>query len=95
MAGYVITDVEITDAERYAEFMEKVTPTIENHGGKFVARGGAVDVIEGNWSPPRLAILEFGSVGQVREWLNSTEYSELNELRTGSSNINMVVVEGV
>ena len=95
MAGYLITDVEVTDAGRYAEFMEKVTPVIENHGGKFVARGGAIEVIEGDWNPPRLAILEFGSIEQAKKFLSSPEFNELNELRTGSSNINMVVVEGV
>ncbi len=95
MAGYLITDVEITDADRYADFIEKVTPVIKNHGGKFVARGGTVEVIEGDWNPPRLAILEFGSIEQAKEFLNSPEFNELNELRISSSSINMVVVEGV
>ena len=95
MAGFVIIDVEITDAERYGEFMEKVTATVEAYGGKFVVRGGTFDVIEGDWTPNRLALLEFATVEDSRAWLDSPEYNALNEIRTSSSNINMVVVEGV
>ena len=95
MAGYVITDVEITDPALYGEFMEKVTASVEGHGDKFVARGGALDTIEGDWKPQRIAILKFDSVERIREWLSSPEYVALKDIRTRSSNISMVVVEGV
>ena len=95
MAGYVITDVEITDPALYGEFMEEVTASVEGHGGKFVARGGALDTIEGDWKPQRIAILKFDSVERIREWLSSPEYVALKDIRTRSSNISMVVVEGV
>ena len=65
MAAFVITDVEITDADLYGQFLEKVTAAVEGHGGKFVARGGALDVISGDWMPKRIALLEFGSVQQA------------------------------
>ena len=94
MAGFVMIDVEITDAERYGEFMEKATATVEAYGGKFTVRGGTFDVIEGDWTPNRLALLEFATVEDSRAWLASPEYNALNEIRTSSSNINMVVVEG-
>ena len=54
MAAYVITDVEITNAELYGEFLEKVTATVEGHGGKFVVRGGALEVVLGT--------------GRLRDW---------------------------
>ena len=95
MVGYVIVEVEITNRAGYGEFLEKVTSTVEAHGGKFVVRGGDIDVIEGNWTPMRLAVLEFESAVRAREWLGSPEYNELNDLRTSSSNINMVLVEGL
>ena len=95
MAAYVITDVEVTDASLYGQFLEKVTATVEGHGGKFVARGGALDVISGDWTPKRIALLEFGSVEQAHAWLSSPDYTALDDIRTKSSNINMVVVEGL
>ena len=95
MAAYVITDVEITDASLYGQFLEKVTATVEGHGGKFVVRGGALDVISGDWMPKRIALLEFGSVEQTHAWLSSPDYTALDDIRTKSSSINMVVVEGL
>ena len=95
MAAYVIAEIMITNMEMYGEFVDRVTPTVEGHGGKFVARGGTVDVILGDWAPKRIALVEFGSVAQARAWLNSPEYNALNEMREASSNISMVVVEGL
>ena len=95
MSAYVITEVEITDESLYGEFRERVTSTVEAHGGRFVARGGGLEVVLGDWTPGRLAILEFDSVEQVHAWLSSSEYTALDGIRSRSSNINMVVVEGV
>ena len=95
MPAYVIVDVEITDANLYGQFIEQVTATVEAHGGKFVVRGGAFETILGDWTPRRLAIVEFGSLQQVRTWLGSPEYTALDDIRSRSSNINMVIVEGV
>ena len=95
MSAYVITDVEITDASLYGEFVNRVTSTVEAYGGKFVARGGELEVILGNWAPKRLAILEFESLQQILTWLNSPEYTALDDIRSRSSNINMVIVEGL
>ena len=95
MSAYVITDVEITDAGLYGQFMSQVTPTVESHGGKFVVRGGELEVILGDWTPNRLAVLKFDNLEQVHVWLCSPEYTALDDLRTKSSNINMVIVEGL
>ena len=95
MSAFVITDVEITDANLYGQFFERVTSTVEAHGGKFVARGGTLEVILGEWSPKRIAILEFGSLQQIRTWLASPEYTALSDIRSRSSKINMVIVEGL
>ena len=94
MSAYVITDVEITDASLYGQFLERVTPTVESHGGKFVVRGGELEVKLGDWTPKRLAILEFDNMEQVQVWLSSPEYTALDDLRSQSSNINMVIVDG-
>ena len=95
MSAFVITDVEITDASLYGQFLERVTRTVEDHGGRFVARGGELKVILGDWNPKRLAILEFDDLQQIHTWLDSPEYTALDDIRSRSSNINMVVVEGL
>ncbi len=60
-----------------------------------MVRGGGIDVIESDWTPKRVAILEFDNTERVNAWLGSPEYTALDESRTKSSNINMVVVEGL
>lgn len=95
MSAYVITDVEIKDPSLYGEFRERVTSTVEAHGGRFVARGGELEVVLGDWTPKRLAILEFDNIQRVRDWLSSPEYTALDNIRSTSSNINMVVVDGL
>ena len=72
-----------------------MTSTVEAYGGKFVARGGELEVILGDWTPKRLAILEFDNLQQIHTWLESPEYTALDDIRSRSSNINMVVVEGL
>lgn len=95
MSAYLITDVEVTDENVYRQFREQVTPVIESYGARFVARGGEIEIIDGVWTPKRLAIVEFNSMEQARSWLASPEFKALDGIRTRSSNINMVLVEGV
>lgn len=95
MSAYLITDIDITDVSLYGQFLEQVTSVVENHGGKFVVRGGAIEVVLGDWSPKRIAVLQFDSVEQIHTFLNSPEYTALNDIRAKSSNINMIVVDGL
>ncbi len=95
MSAYLIADVEITDESLYAQFRERMTPTLEAYSGRFIARGGEIAVIDGSWNPKRLAIVAFDSMEQARSWLASPEFKELDGMRNSSSNINLVLVEGV
>ena len=51
MAAYVIANIQITDPDRYPEYASRVPQTIERHGGRYLARGGKVEVLEGEWEP--------------------------------------------
>ena len=95
MAGYAIIDTEITDKETYSEFIERVPALVKSYGGRFVVRGGAVEVVQGDWNPSRLVIIEFDSAEQALNWENSEEFAEFRELRNSASNSNVIVIEGV
>jgi len=96
MAAYFIVDIqEITDPQTYAEYRQGVSATIEQYGGKFLARGGAYETIEGDWQSQRLVILEFADVAQFKRWYNSLEYSQLLKLRLSAATSRAVVVQGV
>jgi uncharacterized protein (DUF1330 family) len=95
MTAYVIVDINVTDPVRYEDYKKLAAPTVELYGGKYIARGGKTEVLEGAWSPSRLVILQFESLEQAKKWLNSAEYAGPRDLRHQTAISNMVVVEGV
>ena len=95
MAVYAIVNVRVIDPDRYAEYRSKAPDSISRYGGKYLARGGAVEVLEGTWNPQRLVILEFDSMERFHEWYDSPEYAPLKQLRGEASATEFVVVEGL
>ena len=95
MSAYVIVDIEIHDAAAYDEYRKLVGATLVQYGGKFVVRGGKIDVLEGGWNPKRIVVLEFESAARVREWYDSEEYRVPKQIRMKASKGNVIVVDGV
>jgi uncharacterized protein (DUF1330 family) len=95
MAVYAVVNVRVTDPNRYAEYRVKAPDTISHYGGKYLARGGTVEVLEGDWDPQRLVILEFESMERFHEWYDSPEYAPLKHLRGEATATEFVVVEGL
>ena len=94
MTAYVIVDIEVTDPEGYKEYVKLAPEAVKLYGGKYIARGGQNETLEGDWQAKRLVILEFPSVVQAKNWLNSPEYEPARALRHKYARTNMVVVEG-
>ena len=94
MSAYVIAELDITDPEKFAEYRGLVPATVEQYGGKYLARGGSVEVLEGYWNPTRIVILEFESTEQAKKWIDSDEYTPVKQIRFESANTNVVLVEG-
>ena len=95
MAAYVVAEVEITNPEGYKEYAAVVPATIAQYGGKFLVRGGAAHVLEGEWPQRRRVIIEFPSVEQAKKWFASPEYEKPMALRRANSNGRLVLLEGV
>jgi uncharacterized protein (DUF1330 family) len=95
MTAYVIVDIEVTDPEGYKEYVKLAPEAVKLYGGKYIARGGPNETLEGDWQAQRLVILEFPSTEQAKNWLNSSEYAPARKLRHQYARTNMVVVEGV
>jgi uncharacterized protein (DUF1330 family) len=93
--AYVIANIDITDPVRYEDYRNIVLPTITAYGGRFLARGGKVDTLEGPWRPNRVVIVEFPSVERAKAWWSSPEYAEARALRQATSNGSLIVIEGV
>jgi uncharacterized protein (DUF1330 family) len=95
MSAYLVVDLEITDAARFEEYRRVVPPVIEKYGGRFIARGGAVEVLEGHWKPQRLTLVEFPSAARAKDFYNSQDYQKIIGLRLKAAKTNLVLVEGV
>jgi uncharacterized protein (DUF1330 family) len=95
MPAYLVVNIEIEDAERYAHYRTLVPATIAAFGGRYLARGGRTEVLEGDWRPDRLVIVEFPSLERARAWLESPEYAEARALRHATAHTDMVVIEGL
>jgi len=95
MTAYVVVDIRVTDPIGYEEYKRLAPAAVELYGGKYIARGGKTETLEGDWSPPRLVILQFESSEQAKKWLNSPEYSEARKMRHQTANSNMVVIYGL
>ena len=95
MAAYVVLDINVTDTETFAKYRQLAPPAIAAYGGKYLARGGTTEVLEGSWTPNRIVILEFPSAEQAKRWLESTEYREARALRHAAAKTNAFVVQGL
>ena len=95
MPAYVLANVTVKEPVRYEEYRRLVTPTLAAYGGKFIVRGGQIDVLEGEWRPGRLVLIEFPSAERARAWWSSPEYSEAKQIRQATSEGTLLIVEGV
>ena len=95
MTAYVIVDIDVYDPVGYEEYKKLAPSAIELYGGKYIARGGKTETLEGNWSPTRLVILQFENSEQAKQWLNSPEYSAARKMRHQTTNSQMIVIEGL
>lgn len=95
MPAYLIGQITVRDAATYERYKQLAPPSIGVYGGRYVARGGATETLEGSWRPPRLVILEFPSIERTREWWNSPEYAAAKALRQTCADTEMLVVDGL
>lgn len=95
MPAYLVGIVTIEDAEGFAEYASQVPELIARYGGRYIARGGTVEVLEGSWAPARVTLAEFDSLEQAKRWYESEEYQALAEIRRRSAKADLVLVEGL
>jgi uncharacterized protein (DUF1330 family) len=95
MSAYVVVQVTVHDQTNFDAYRKDVLPTVTAHGGRFIVRGGALTVVEGEWPNPRLVIIEFPSRAAAEGWYRSPEYQKILPLRLKSSRANLVIVDGV
>jgi len=94
MAAYLYGNIEITDPALYEEYRRDVPAVIAAHGGRYLVRGGAVKVLEGNGVPQRQVILEFPDMAQLEAFYYSPEYQRLVAIRQRAASGTLFAIEG-
>jgi uncharacterized protein (DUF1330 family) len=95
MAAYLIVDIaEIRDEPMYTRYRQQVSPGLSAAGGQYLARGGAIEVLEGDWHPTRIVLVRFDSAAAARSWWVSNDYAALKHMRQASTTTKMIIVEG-
>ena len=95
MAAYVSIETDIVDAAQYERYKAASPAAVAAGGGRFLARGGEHAVLEGDWQPSRLVVLEFDDLAAARRWYESEVYQQAKKLRAGAARLRMVAVQGV
>jgi uncharacterized protein (DUF1330 family) len=95
MPAYVIVETNITDPEQYEQYKAASPGAVAAGGGRFLVRGGDLAVLEGDWNPSRLVMVEFPDLEAAKRWYESEPYQEAKRLREGAAELRMVAVEGL
>ncbi|MFZ0971524.1 MAG: DUF1330 domain-containing protein [Solirubrobacteraceae bacterium] len=95
MPAYVVAEIDIHDPEQYELYKQATPAAVEAGGGRFIARGGELAILEGDWQPKRLVLLEFPDLEAAKRFYASPSYQEAKRLREGAAGFNMVAVEGL
>lgn len=95
MVAYVVVTIDIHDMEKYRKYIELAPASIGAYGGKYLTRGGAVEVLEGEWPQRRFVILEFPSMERARQWHASPEYAPALALRRSCATSLLLLAEAL
>lgn len=95
MAAYIIVETDIRDPEQYEFYKQAAPGAVTAGGGRFIARGGELAVLEGDWQPKRLVLLEFDDLEAAKRFYDSPEYQQAKRLREGAADLKMVAVQGL
>ena len=94
MPAYMIVEVETTDEALMAEYRKHTPGLIAKFGGKFIVRGGKTTCLEGNWTPPRVVVIEFPDMASLERFYHSPEYKPVLAMRLNAGNCRAIAVEG-
>ncbi|MBL6856479.1 MAG: DUF1330 domain-containing protein [Rhodobacteraceae bacterium] len=94
--AYVLVDTKISNSENYEIYKSKAKPIAEKFGGKYLTRGGDMDIVQNDlWSPTRLVLVEFPSIANARAFHDSNDYADIKKIRLENAESTLVILEGM
>ena len=94
--AYVLVDTKISNSENYEIYKSKAKPIAEKFGGKYLTRGGEMNIVQNDlWSPTRIVLVEFPSIDNARAFHDSNDYADVKKLRLENAESTLVILEGL
>jgi uncharacterized protein (DUF1330 family) len=95
MTAYVISEIARIDPDLIHDYRRLTAPSLAAFGGSFLARGGAIESVEGDWKPNGIVIIAFPDMATARAWYASPDYAEALALSRRALSRRMLFVDGV
>ncbi|WNO11542.1 DUF1330 domain-containing protein [Teredinibacter sp. KSP-S5-2] len=94
MKGYLVLDLTVNNYQEFVEYIEKIPVFIHKHGGRYIVQGVEPELMEGDWLPDRLIVLEFPSTGHARAFLADPDAQPLFAIRHKTTKSQLILAEG-
>src|SRR5271166_5006578 len=95
MKHYTVAELEVTDPSWVRDYVNDVTPMVEAHGGRYLARTGQAELFEGEREPPNVVLLiEWPSKEAAEAFYESEAYRPYREARKAGSRGTFLLVAG-
>jgi uncharacterized protein (DUF1330 family) len=95
MPAYYIGEHKIFNVALFDDYLAKVVPMIERFGGRYLTKAGSHEILEGDWNPNRVVIIEFPDIASIKNWYRAPEYQPLIALRRSAATDVMIMLEGL
>lgn len=95
MSTYLVVDIDVQDPDQYMQYVAQAPAFIKKHGGKYLVRGGDVEVVEGDWSPTRFVVVEFPTREQAQAFIDDADYQAVADTRRAATRSNLILVDGI
>ena len=92
--AYFFAEIDVTDMDAYRTYVERNTSVVNDHGGRFLARGGKTIAMDGD-PPKRIVIIAWENEDKARAWYTSAAYREIITIRDKAARFRGFIVEGV
>jgi uncharacterized protein (DUF1330 family) len=93
MPALLVADIDVQDAAAYARYRSANPEIVRRFGGRYLAVGGPMQVLEGNWLPRRVIIIEFPDMAALQAFYESAEYAAIRPVRWQSADSRLVAFE--
>ena len=94
MKAYLVLDISVQDMPAFSEYIQKIPRLIARHSGKYIVQGVEPKILEGEWKPERVVIIEFPSRTNAESFYNDSEAKALFEIRYKSTHSNLMLIDG-